>query len=289
MSNNSINPLFVSALDILTGALGVFIVLNFLNTRALPTPPEKEPLAEAQKPGREKPEKTAAPPPKYTNPGRYNTPPRPETPAPITPEVQPKPAQPEPTPTPRPQTDNQPPAPPQDPVAVDLLKSTKGTAVLLLQQADQAKASVEFMIRQGSRTWKPSRASKYQDETFAYEKRLNYFYQTQLQPGTYEVLVRVKRGAKGTRQVFGLFGKIIPPGQTARSFNFGTFSVGNDQRDWVKAGTFTITTGGLNFQSQLPTATPENAATNPAPPTSNPAPATTPATKPNKGKSGKWG
>ncbi|MEO6038718.1 MAG: hypothetical protein ABIQ93_09915, partial [Saprospiraceae bacterium] len=42
MTNKGINPLYVSALDVLIGTLGVFIVLNFLHSRLLnalpPTP-----------------------------------------------------------------------------------------------------------------------------------------------------------------------------------------------------------------------------------------------------------
>ena len=60
MTNKSFNPLFVSALDILTGALGVFIILNFLNTRLTgTTPPAPQPVAavETKTP---KPEKRAS-------------------------------------------------------------------------------------------------------------------------------------------------------------------------------------------------------------------------------------
>lgn len=39
MTNKGLNLLFVSALDILTGTLGVFIILNFLNTRLYSVPP----------------------------------------------------------------------------------------------------------------------------------------------------------------------------------------------------------------------------------------------------------
>lgn len=284
MTNKSINPLFVSALDILTGALGVFIILNFLNTRlAGTTPPTPAPVMAEAKPKPEKPEKPVAARreerPTYNTRWSDNPAPKPApatTPAPAptttTPEEKPKPA---PAPV-----ENQPPAPPQDPVAVDLMKQTKGVVTLLLQQDGKAKQSVEFMLRQGSRSWKPSRASKYQNDEFKYEKALNYFYQENIQPGTYEVLVRVKRNSRGQgSQPFSLFGKIIPPGQKTQTHQFGTWAASST--DWVSAGAFTVTANGISFKPVLPPSA-EKPGETPAPQQPE-----TPKTKPKK--TGKWG
>lgn len=284
MTNKSIDPLFISALDILTGALGVFIILNFLNTRLSGTTPP-QPIAQVEqkteKPERKNPEprtyRPAAEPRRSSPEPRSN--PSPAQPTPTTPAPQPKPT-PEITPTPTPP---QPPTPPQDPVAVDLMKQTKGVVTLLLQQEGKAKQSVEFMLRQGSQTWKPSRSSKYQNNEFKYEKSLVYFYQENIAPGNYEVLVRVKRSDRnGGSQPFGLFGKIIPPGQKAQTQHFGTYAAGS--ADWISAGTFTVTPTGVSFKSSLPPAS----AVPSAEPTTNNTPAT-PAPKNKPKKTGKWG
>ncbi len=63
MTNKGINPLYVSALDVLIGTLGVFIVLNFLHSRLLNAnpPATQTPLiVKTEKPG-EKSETTALP------------------------------------------------------------------------------------------------------------------------------------------------------------------------------------------------------------------------------------
>jgi hypothetical protein len=284
MTNKSIDPLFVSALDVLTGALGVFIILNFLNTRlAGTTPPAPPPVVAEAKRKTEKPTTSPAKREERASGQRWSSKPAPAVskPTPTTATPQPTPqSKPAPAPTPAP-VENQPPAPPQDPVAVDLMKQTKGMVTLLLQQEGKAKQSVEFMLRQGSKTWKPSRASKYQNEEFKYEKALNYFYQENIQPGTYEVLVRVKRGSRneGT-QPFALFGKIIPPGQKAQTQHFGTYAAGGN--DWVSAGVFTVTANSIRFKSSLPPASAEK----PADESANPQPES-PKTKPKK--TGKWG
>lgn len=295
MTNKGFNPLFVSALDILTGALSVFIVLNFLNTRLMgvpPTPvnpPEKEKVAkkEEKAPNKTKPAPAVGPgtyrqrPVEPTKPSVPNEKPNPTTPQP----PPPKPTTPAPAP---PSTVPHPPSPPSDPVAVDLMKQTKGAVVILLQQADQSKQSVEFMLRQGNRTWKPGRASKFQDNGFKYEKALNYFYQSEIEPGTYEVLVRVKSGQRGGgAKPFSLFGKLVPPGQKSLSYNFGAYSVNGAASDWVSAGTLKVSASGLQYQSRLPVATKsETEPTQNAPTTPDSKPA--PATKPS-GRSGKWG
>ena len=284
MTNKSIDPLYVSALDILTGALGVFIIMNFLNTRLSgTTPPAPAPVVAEAKPKPEKTEKPVSYRREERPAGqRWSSNPAPKpapatttsTPAPITttPEEKPKP-----TPAP---VENQPPATPQDPVAVDLMKQTKGVVTLLLQQEGKAKQSVEFMLRQGSRSWKPSRASKYQNDEFKYEKALNYFYQEHIQPGTYEVLVRVKRNSRGQGgQPFSLFGKIIPPGQKAQTHQFGTFAA--NSTDWISAGTLTVTSNSINFKPALPPSA-EKPGESPATPQPE-----TPKTKPKK--TGKWG
>ncbi len=280
MTNKSIDPLFISALDILTGALGVFIILNFLNTRLSgTTPPEPpKPIAEkVDKPEKKTPALREIQAHGLRPTGAYKPSPPPQpAPAP-TPVPQPKPEPVKPQPT-----EQQPPSPPQDPVAVDLMKQTKGAVTLLLQQDGRAKQTVEFMLRQGSKSWKPSRASKYQNDEFKYEKSLNYYYQADIQPGTYEVWVRVKRGNRNAgNQPFALFGKIIPPGQKTQTQNFGTYAVSSGE-DWVRAGTFTVTGNSMNFKSALPPATAIQ-------PTDQPV--TTPSTipKPEPKKTGKWG
>lgn len=286
MTNKGIDPLFISALDILTGALGVFIIMNFLNTRmAGNTPPAPPPVVAEAKPKPEKPGATK--PSKHEGPTtgqRWSSnPPQKSVPAPTPAPTTPAPApQVKPDPVPAPvAVENQTPVPPQDPVAVDLMKQTKGAVTLLLQQEGKAKQSVEFMLRQGSKTWKPSRASKYQNDEFKYEKALNYFYQENIQPGTYEILVRVKRGNRndGT-QPFALFGKIIPPGQKAQTQQFGTFAASGN--DWISAGTFTVTANSIRFKSALPPASAEKPSETPATPQPE-----LPKTKPKK--TGKWG
>ena len=285
MTNKAFNPLFVSALDILTGALGVFIILNFLHTRLAGVPPV--PVTPPGKGGmeqkKEAEKKQAVARPRPVEPRSWWRKPQPTTPQTNDPVVQSKPQ----SPDSRQQTPT-PPSPPQDPVAVDLLKQTKGAVVILLQQTDQAKASVEFMLRQGNRTWKPTRASKYQNSAFQYEKSLTYFYQNEIQPGMYEVLVRVKKGQRGGgTKPFSLYGKIIPPGQKTQTYSFGNFAVSGS--DWVPAGNFKINAAKLEYQSRLPAAVkPENnpASTDPQP-ASQPAPQ--PVRKPSGGRSGKWG
>ncbi|MCE7925589.1 MAG: hypothetical protein DYG98_21265 [Haliscomenobacteraceae bacterium CHB4] len=293
MTNKGFNPLFVSALDILTGALGVFIILNFLNTRLMGVPPvpvnppglEKkadqgktqasnkprpadEPRAWWRKPAEPQP----APSPTTGRPQQPATN-RPQSEPPNPPSTIPNPQ----SPVPNPQ--------PQDPVAVDLMKQTKGAVVILLQQADQSKQPVEFMLRQGNRTWKPSRVSKYQDNGFRYEKALSYFYQTEIEPGTYEVLVKVKRGQKGGGQKpFSLYGKLVPPGQKAQTYSFGNFAIGGSEGDWISAGSFKVSAAGLQYQSRLPAAA--KTETEPAPTATQPANIPTP--KPS-GRNGKWG
>lgn len=305
MSNKGFNPLFLSALDILTGALGVFIILNFLNARLAgvpPTPPppkmaeakpdpKKPAVKETQKPQPEtayrpwwrKQNETPEPEQKTKPEEKQATP---EKPATTTPETKPAP------------TEDRTPAPPQDPVAVDLMKQTQGAVVLLLQQPDKAKAAVEFMLKQGSRTWKPTRASKFQDNDFNFQKSLNYFYQTEIQPGTYEVLVKVRRGERGAAaQTIGFFGKLVPPGQKSRTYNFGSFDLNGAQSDWTSAGYFQVSNSGLIFQSRLPKASEkpvaQDAKPDPAPasttPTATKTEPTVPTSKPTKGRSGKWG
>ena len=279
MSNKSINPMFISALDILTGALGVFIILNFLNTRMSTNnpPPKPEPIAtkveKPVKPEIKKPQRR-----EYT----YSKPrpaPKP-APAPVE-KPQPAPAA-KPVKPDQPAQPVQPPAPPQDPVAVDLMKQTKGDVTLLLQQEGLAKQTVEFMLRQGNQTWKPSRASKYQNDEFQYEKNLNYFYQASIQPGTYEVLVRIKRRSNATTaQPFALFGKIIQPGYKSITHNFGTYALSGSD-DWVRAGTFTVLSNTISFKSALPPATATS-------PTDEQPTVPAQAPKPEPKKVGKWG
>lgn len=290
MTNKGFNPLFVSALDILTGALGVFIILNFLNTRLMGVPPTP-----VNPPGLEK--KTEQGKTQASNKPRPADEPRawwrkPQPSEPVKPQVPPQTSTPTPKPeTPQPTTSNQQPTTnnqqPSDPVTVDLMKQTKGAVVILLQQADQSKQSVEFMLRQGNRTWKPGRASKFQDNGFHYEKALTYFYQTEIELGTYEVLVRVKKGQKSAgSKPFSLYGKIVPPGQKAQTYNFGTFSMNGAASDWISAGTFRVSAGGLQYQSRLPAATKTETdpATNTPPTATKPVPATKPS-----GRNGKWG
>ncbi|MBK7937417.1 MAG: hypothetical protein IPJ82_10155 [Lewinellaceae bacterium] len=252
MTHKGINPLFISALDILLNTLGVFIILNFLNTRLAGVPPVPvNPPVKEQKAAPKKQAEVSKPRSWWSKPaepqaGRTsgNRPVEPyvQSPKPNQPTADPKPDNPQPTST------NKPASTPQDPVAVDLMKQTKGAVTILLQQADQSKTSVEFMLRQGNRTWKPGRASKFQDNGFQYEKSLGYFYQAEIQPGTYEVLVRVKRGQKSEgRKSFGMFGKIIPTGQKTQTYSFGTFAVDGSAGDWVSAGTFTIQPSGLEI------------------------------------------
>ncbi|MEQ1747555.1 MAG: hypothetical protein ABMA02_19145, partial [Saprospiraceae bacterium] len=251
MTNKSFDPLFISALDILTGALGVFIILNFLNTRMNTNnpPPKPEPVAaKVEKPA--KPEAKIPKPNTLANNGqrsRYKPAPAPKEQPKPAPKPEPVAAKPDQPPVPE-----LPPAPPQEPVAVDMMKQTKGDVTLLLQQEGLAKQTVEFMLRQGNQTWKPSRASKYQNDEFQYEKSLNYFYQASIRPGTYEVLVRIKRRANTTsNQPFALFGKIIQPGYKSITHNFGTYAVsGSDE--WVRAGTFTVLSNTISFKSALP-------------------------------------
>jgi hypothetical protein len=305
MSNKGFNPLFLSALDILTGALGVFIILNFLNARLAgvpPTPPppkvaeaKPDPKKPAVKPATEKPQPETTYRPWWR---KQNETPEPEQKTkPEKTEPQEKPATTVQTEKPVP-TEERIPTPPQDPVAVDLMKQTQGAVVLLLQQPDKAKAAVEFMLKQGSRTWKPTRASKYQDNVFQFQRGLNYFYQTEIQPGTYEVLVKVRRGERGAAaQTIGFFGKLVPPGQKSRTYNFGNFDLNGAQSDWTSAGYFQVSNSGLIFQSRLPKASEKPVAQEAKPeqvpasttPTATKTEPTVPAPKPTKGRSGKWG
>lgn len=289
MTNKGFNPLFISALDILLNTLGVFIILNFLNARLAGVPPVPvNPPAKEQKQEAPKPIAEAKPGP--AEPRAWWRKPPPDEP--VKPQTPPQPATPKPdgkpateTATPQPQA----PAVPQDPVAVDLMRQTKGAVVILLQQADQSKTSVEFMLRQGNRTWKPTRASKYQNSAFQYEKAMTYFYQSEIQPGVYEVLVRVKKGAKNaTQKPVSLYGKIIPSGQRTKTYHFGDFAINGESGDWVSAGSFRINAADLQFQPRLPAAAKtETGPEADTPPTATkPAPA--PASKPS-GRSGKWG
>lgn len=284
MTNKGFNPLFVSALDILTGALGVFIILNFLHTRLVGVPPVPvNPPALAKK----EEEKEVKPRPVEPR-AWWRKPSEPQSP--VKPQVPPQtsPADPKPETT-NPKPENQQPSTPSDPVAVDLMKQTKGAVVILLQQADQSKQSVEFMLRQGNRTWKPGRASKFQDNGFHYEKALTYFYQTEIEPGAYEVLVRVKKGQKSAgSKPFSLYGKLVPPGQKTQTYTFGNFAVNGAAGDWTPAGVLKVSASGLTYQSRLPAA----AKVEPKPETSSPTatkPASKPASKPSGGKTGKWG
>ncbi len=287
MTQKGINPLYISALDILLNTLGVFIILNFLNARLAGVPPVPvNPPAQEQKDRQNKPF-AAEVKPRPTEPRAWWRKPQPDEP--VKPQTPPSTSGTNPKPeitSPAPPAPN----PPQDPVAVDLMKQTKGAVVILLQQEDQAKASVEFMLRQGSRTWKPTRASKYQNSDFQYEKALTYFYQTEIQAGSYEVLVRLKKGQRnGGARPFSLYGKLIPSGQKTQTYNFGTFSAGEAGSDWISAGNFRISPGALNYQSRIPAASKmENTpvSTDPVPaPKTNPEP----ARKPSGGKTGKWG
>lgn len=292
MTKKGFNPLFISALDILLNTLGVFIILNFLNARLAAVPPVPvNPSGKEQK--REAGKPVAEVKPKPAEPRAWWR--KPEQPEPAKPQATPQTStanrQPE-TSTPKPQTSGTQspiPNPPQDPVAVDLMRQTKGAVVILLQQADQSKASVEFMLRQGNQSWKPSRASKYQNSEFQYEKALTYFYQTDIHPGIYEVLVRVKKGQKSAGQkTFSLYGKIIPSGQRTQTHAFGNFAVNGAAGDWVPAGTLKINASDLQYQSRLPAATPtENPPESTTPPTAT-QPASEPARKPS-GRNGKWG
>ena len=287
MTNKGINPLYVSALDVLIGTLGVFIVLNFLQSRLVNATPvaAQAPIAATAK----KTETTPQPSkPANGNNGSWwrRTFGAAEKPATASPPSSPN------TPAPKPvETSPQPPSPPQDPVAVDLMKQTQGAVVILLQQTDLAKNSVEMMLQQGNRTWKPSRASKYQDATFAYQKGLNYFYQKDIQPGTYDVMVRIRKGSKSAvSQAFSLFGKIVPAGRRTQTYAFGRYALGGSQSDWEMAGQVVITANGLEFRPRRPKAS-ESA---PASPDSAPVaePAGSPQAKPTstpKKRSGKWG
>ena len=273
--------MFVSALDILTGALGVFIILNFLNTRLAGTvPPVPPPEIAAKEDKPDKPLATTRDKREYRNNGRRGTerykPVAPQKPVPKPSPVQTKPEPEKPKPV-----EQLPPSPPQDPVAVDLMKQTKGDVTLLMQQEGLGRQTVEFMLKQGNMTWKPSRASKYQNNQFQYEKALNYFYQLSIAPGTYEVWTRVKRRSRSSgAQPFSMFGKIIQPGMRTLTHNFGTFAV-NQGREWVRAGTFTVTSSSIKYKSVLPKAKPGQPTATPNKPTA------TPKTKPKR--SGKWG
>jgi hypothetical protein len=296
----------VSAMDVLIGTLGIFIILNFLNTRLAgqPTPPPA-PTAES------KPVQAPTPPPAARPWWRRMWSDQPAQPVPPN-RTAGTPGQPG---TPNPENSNQGtaepqeeriPTPPQDPIAVDLMKQTKGSVVVLMQQADQSKAGVEFMLRQGSRTWKPGRASKYQDQVFSYDRRLNYFFQPSVQTGAYEVLVRVKRGSRsGGTQTFGLFGKIIPAGQRAKTYNFGNYSIGGSEKDWTSVGTVLVMNNTLQFKARMaPASTPTQAPAmregeNQPSPQADPQPQTppvtmpdaepTPAPKQKNRRSSKWG
>ena len=289
MTNKGINPLYVSALDVLIGTLGVFIVLNFLQSRLMNATPAQAPMvATAVKPDAKSETTTLPAKPANGNNGSWwrRTFGAAEKPAPVSPPAQP--ADPAPQPI---VTSPQPPSPPQDPVAVDLMKQTQGAVVILLQQTDVAKNSVEMMLQQGNRTWKPSRASKYQDATFAYQKGLNYFYQKEIQPGAYDVMVRIRKGGKSAAtQAFSLFGKVVPASRRTQTYAFGRYAIGGSQSDWETAGQLVITANGLEFRPRLPKAS----ETSPATPDSAPVaePAGNPTVKPastSKKRGGKWG
>ncbi len=294
MTNKGINPLYVSALDVLIGTLGVFIVLNFLHSRllnALPPTPQNPIAVQAAK--TQPTAATTAAPAKPVNGNSGSWWRRTFGVA----EKSPEPAMPDPS-TPAPQqpveTGNPTPSPPQDPVAVDLMKQTQGAVVILLQQTDRAKNSVEMMLQQGNRSWKPSRASKYQDATFAYQKGLNYFYQKEIQPGTYDVLVRIRRGGKSeVSQPFALFGKIVPPGRRTQTYAFGRYAIGGSQDQWESAGQLIITSGGLSFRPRLSKASEMAPYTPDTEPSVEPSvqPVSTPVPAPGKTKkrAGKWG
>jgi len=289
MTQKGINPLYISALDILLNTLGVFIILNFLNARLTGAPPvPANPAAKEQKEQKDRQNKPVADvKPRPAGSNAWWRKPRPGEPA--KPQTPPSTSGATPKPENNPSASSSPPTPPQDPVAVDLMKQTKGAVVILLQQEDQARASVEFMLRQGNRTWKPTRASKYQNSDFQYEKALAYFYQAEIQPGSYEVLVRLKKGQRnGGPRPFSLYGKLIPPGQKTQTYSFGTFSANEAGSDWVSAGIFRISAGALNYQSRIPAAS--KTENNPA--SAEPAPAKTNperVRKPTGGKAGKWG
>ena len=287
MTNKGINPLYVSALDVLIGTLGVFIVLNFLQSRLVNATPAavQAPIAATAK----KTETTPQPSkPANGNNGSWwrRTFGAAEKPATASPPSSPN------TPAPKPvETSPQPPSPPQDPVAVDLMKQTQGAVVILLQQTDLAKNSVEMMLQQGNRTWKPSRASKYQDATFAYQKGLNYFYQKDIQPGTYDVMVRIRKGSKSAAtQAFSLFGKIVPAGRRTQTYAFGRYALGGSQSDWEMAGQVVITSSGLEFRPRLPKASETAPASPDSAPVAEPtgSPTAKPAATPKK-RGGKWG
>lgn len=292
MMNKGINPLYVSALDVLIGTLGVFIVLNFLHSRLLnaqpPTP--QNPVAAHVENSVQKPGAKPAPPKPAGNNGSW------WRRTFLSEEKPPEPAPPQTTdPAPQQPTETAPasPAPPQDPVAVDLMKQTQGAVVILLQQTDVAKNSVELMLRQGSRTWKPSRASKYQDATFAYQKGLNYFYQKEIQPGTYEVMVHIRRGSKAAvQQPFALFGKIVPAGRRTQTYAFGRYAIAGSQSDWTTAGLLVITPTGLDFRPRLspaPELAPETPGGSPSTdPGSQPVSVATPPAPSPKKRGGKW-
>ncbi|MBK8195476.1 MAG: hypothetical protein IPK76_20520 [Lewinellaceae bacterium] len=97
MTNKAFNPLFVSALDILTGALGVFIILNFLHTRLSGVPPV--PVAPPGKGGleqkKEAEKKQAVARPRPVEPGAWWRKPQPATPQNNDPVVQSKPQNPD--------------------------------------------------------------------------------------------------------------------------------------------------------------------------------------------------
>jgi hypothetical protein len=309
MTNKSFNFLYISAIDVLIGTLGIFIILNFLNSRLAGVPPtEPQPIASAAKPGTTT-TTTPTTPPKPTGQGWFRSMWRPSdhhVQQPQQPQQRPvqsgRPVSPQDTVVPKStlgggsQSSS---SSSSVPVAVDLMKSTKGAVSFLIQQADRSKSSVEMMLRQGSRTWKPTRSSKYQNETWGYERRLTYYFQDAVQPGTYEVLVRVKRASRGDgAQRFALYGKVIPPGGRTQTFSFGSYSVNAD--DWVPAGTLTVSSSNLNYQSRLSTAAPapepsgnsndggltDNSSTRPSTTTT---PTSRPATRPTPKKGGgKW-
>lgn len=282
MTNKSktIDPIFISAMDVLIGILGVFIILNFLNSRLagnpeLPPPPVASKADKTPRPEKPAKRETGASERRWA-PSQRPAPAPAAAPAPVAAAPLPKPETAKPAPA-----ENLPPSPPQDPVAVDLMKQTKGAVTLLLQQEGQAKQTVEFMLRQGAKTWKPSRASKYQNSEFRYDKGLSYFYQDEIQAGTYEVLVRVKRGNRNAgSQPFAVFGKIIPPGQKTQTHNFGTFTA--NSTDWISAGSFTIGANSLSFKSTLPPASANR-------PVEEPVNAQPESPKVKPKKAGKWG
>lgn len=244
--------MFVSALDILTGALGVFIVLHFLNARLASAEVHPASPSVAQRVENKKMEKPRSNSQRRSALTEQHSVPKQEpmlTPV-EKPRQEPALALPEPTRSSEKAEETSPSAPPQDPVVVDLMKQAKGDVTILLQQEGLAKQSVEFMLKQGNQVWKPGRAGKYQTDDFQYEKSLNYFYQARIKPGRYEVWVRVKkRTATSSPQPFALYGKILQPGYRSITYNFGSYAISSTE--WIPAGTLQVLNNALDYQSIL--------------------------------------